>query len=38
MGIRWLMQHFYPGLIDTDEQARFEAIFFPAYKGTDRAH
>lgn len=38
MGIRWLMQHFYPGLIKTDEQARFEAIFFPAYKGTDDSH
>ena len=29
MGIRWLMQRFYPGLLKEDEQARFEAVFFP---------
>ncbi|UFS62591.1 ABC transporter substrate-binding protein [Sulfurimonas sp. HSL-3221] len=38
MGIRWLMQQFYPGLLKEDEQARFEAIFFPHYKETDHAY
>lgn len=37
MGIRWLMSAFYPGLLKEDEQARFEAIFFPYYKGGNDA-
>jgi iron complex transport system substrate-binding protein len=38
LGVRWLIQHFYPGVIQGNEKARFEALFFPAYKGADHAH
>ncbi|WP_345985590.1 ABC transporter substrate-binding protein [Sulfurimonas sp. HSL-1656] len=31
MGIRWLINHFYPEWLEGEEEARFEALFFPAY-------
>jgi iron complex transport system substrate-binding protein len=33
MGIRWLMDAFYPGLLQENAKERFEAIFFPHIKG-----
>ncbi|MBN2895507.1 MAG: ABC transporter substrate-binding protein [Campylobacterales bacterium] len=38
VGIRWLMGQFYPGLLQEDEQARFEAFFFPYHKEPHDAH
>ncbi len=32
MGIRWLMDAFYPGLLKENEKERFEALFFPYHQ------